>query len=345
MSAASNRIVLRNAYLKRVRFHYGRAKNPPTHDLAKLLLQVRRNTTGWTDRHWPERPPGSPAPRPGTRCMYIGDITERRKAADGSGGGVYFTVGSYVYGKGEHQIAVDMRGPTPDVQSGPLFDNKGNQRSILHEFRCVALGETLIVQNEQGGGGIPALANCLVALIKKHNPSLSLPNFSFVDVFSNDLRKILIKGGGVKSMRIRVIDPVQPKNRKTEAISTPLFKAHQAVKNTGRLTVCWEAEDDDGLDLNTVVDTFLGAKRAGSDLDQVDLETMYGGPVRGVGKYKAKRELEITIDGHGIEHKNEIKPGLYEYLDDLRVPDDDDGWRIIDDDGVFLSGRALEITK
>ncbi|WP_447784350.1 hypothetical protein [Stenotrophomonas bentonitica] len=328
--------------MKRAKFNYGNLANPPTHDLAELLAHVRSQTTGWTDRHWPARPPGSPAPDAGTRCMYIGDIKRRKTLADGSGGGMFFTVGSYVYGKGEHQIAVDMLGDAPDVQSGPLFDKTGNQRSILHEFRCVALGETLIVQNEQGGGGLPALADFLTALFRAHHVKLKLPRMVLIDVFSNDLKKILIQGGGVKTMRVKMIDPGKPKQAKTLGISSLLYDARKAVKNTGKLTVEWEAEDGDGLSLDTVINVFETSQEIGADLASVDLDTMHGGPVRNVGKYKAKREIPVTIDAHGIEHKDEIKPSLFEYLDDLRVPDEDD-WRLIDDEGMFLSGRVLEL--
>lgn len=342
MAAAKAKTVLRNAYMKRAKFNYRNLASPPTHDLADLLGQVRSKTTGWTDRHWPARPPGAPAPDAGTRCMYIGDMKRRNTMADGSGGGMYFTVGSYIYGKGEHQIAVDMLGASPDVQSGPLFDKTGNQRSILHEFRCVALGETLIVQNEQGGGGLPALADFLTALFRMHLAALKIPRMVLVDVFSNDLKKILIQGGGVKSMRVKMIDPGKPKQAKTLGISNPLYDACKAVKNTGKLTVEWEAEDEDGLNLDTVINTFETSQEIGADLAAVDLNTMYGGPVKNVGKYKAKREIPITIDAHGIEHKDEVKPSLFEYLDDLRVPDKD-GWRLIDDAGLFLSGRYLEL--
>ncbi|ASK91886.1 MULTISPECIES: hypothetical protein [Xanthomonas] len=272
--------------------------------------------------------------------MYFGEMKRRLVQADGSGGGFFFTVGSYVYGQGEHQIAVDFQGPDPNIMSGPLYDADGLQRSILHEFRCVAIGETLIVQNEQGGGGLPALAHFLSNIFRKHSGVLDIPSLTFMDVFSNDLRKIIEQGGGVKSMQIRVIQGVQPKEASTLAIATPLYQAKEAVANTGKLIVKWEADDGDGLDVDTVIDTFNAGRALVSDLDKVDLETMTGGPVRNVGKYKAKSEIPVTIDANGIEHKNEIKPLLYAYLDELRTPDSDD-WRLIDDAGMFLSGRVL----
>lgn len=342
MTATNTRVVLRNAYLKRARFSYGRLKNPPVHKLETLLRSAQSGSRNWTQRHWPPRPLGSPPPDPGTRCMYLGRISSRRRFADGSGGGTYFTVGSYVYGKGEHQIAVDMQGASPDIQSGPLYDARGNQRSLHHEFRCVALGESLIVQNERGGGGLPALAQFLTFLLRTYNQGLNLPRLTLVDVFSNDLRKILIANGGVKRMRIRMIDPSAPRVDKPLAIATPLYQAHQAVKNTGRLTVEWEAEDEEGLDIDTAIDAYMEAQRDVGDLDSVDLFTLRGGPVRNVGKYKAKREIPVTIDSHGIENKSEIKPSLYEFLDELRSPLEDDDWRMIDDDGFFLSGRTLQ---
>lgn len=334
------RIVVRNAYLKRVKFNYGRRKNPPGHKLEDLLHAVRCATNGWADRHWPIRPAGAPSPDAGTRCMYFGDMKRRLVQADGSGGGFFFTVGSYVYGQGEHQIAVDFQGPDPNIMSGPLYDADGLQRSILHEFRCVAIGETLIIQNEQGGGGMPALAHFLSNIFRKYSGVLDIPSLTFMDVFSNDLRKIIEQGGGVKSMQIRVIHGAQPRETSTLAIATPLYQAKEAVANTGKLIVKWEADDGDGLDVDTVIDTFNAGRALVSDLDKVDLETMSGGPVSNVGKYKAKSEIPVTIDANGIEHKNEIKPLLYGYLDELRTPDSD-GWRLIDDAGMFLSGRVL----
>ncbi len=339
MMSAGPRLVYRNAYLKRVKFNYGRRKNPPIHNLEDLLLAVRAATTDWTNRHWPERP-AKGLPDAGTRFMYFGKMTRRLTQPDGSGGGFYFTVGSYIYGQGEHQIAVDLQDPEPDINSGPMYDAKGQKRSILHEFRCVAIGETLIVQNEQGGGGLPALAVFLTNILRKHNASLQLPNLVFMDVFANNLRKIIEQGGGVKSMQIRVVQGAPPTETATLAIATPLYDAKNAVANTGKLVVRWEADDEDGLDIDTVIDTFTAGREVVSDLDKVDLETMTGGPIRNIGKYKAKTEIPVTIDASGIEHKNEIKQLLYNYLDDLRTPDSED-WRIIDDEGMFLTGRVL----
>lgn len=338
--SARPRVVYRNAYLKRVKFNYGRRKNPPTHKLEDLLVAVRSATNDWTTRHWPERSAGGPEPEAGTRFMYFGDMRQRRTQSDNSGGGFYFTVGSYIYGQGEHQIAVDLHDPEPNINSGPMYDAQGQKRSILHEFRCVALGETLIVQNEQGGGGLPALAVFLTNILRKYNPSINLPSVTFMDVFANDLRKIIEQGGGVKSMQIRVVQGARPTESATLAIAVPLYEAKAAVANTGKLVVKWEADDDDGLNVDTVINTFTAGREVVSDLDKVDLETMTGGPIRNIGKYKAKSEIAVTIDASGIEHKNEIKPLLYNYLDELRTPDSDD-WRIIDDEGMFLSGRVL----
>jgi len=340
-----DRKVKRLLYLKRVRFKWGNKKGVVSPTLEAMLKALKAATNGWAERHWPSAPTDGSSFANGTRCMYVGTIGKR---TTGAADGTYFTVGSYVYGKGEHQIAVDLKGSRPDIESGPLYDKTGRQRSLLHEFRCVTLGETLIIQNERGGGGIPALESLLTHLFRKFIDG-DLPRVQLVDVFSTGFRGVIEQGGGVETLRIRMLGAGGEPDAK-KRFAAPLWGVQSLVDGAGKFTVEWDAADDDGLDVDQVIDAFnelqAGASTYGeSALDKIDVKTVHGGWVNQLGKYRARYELDVTVDAHGIEHKNEIRPGLFKYLDQLRVTAKGQKWRIIDNDGNFLSGAVLKPKK
>lgn len=326
--------------LKRVRFRWGSRVGVTVPKLERLLLDVQRGSHRWTDRHHPTPPAAGEQIPSGTRCMYIGLLNQRRRQADGSGGGFYFTVGSYIYGKGEHQIPLDFQEGTdePRIDSGPIIGRDGRQRSILHEFRCVALGETLIIQNERGGGGPPALANLLAAMFRKFSDE-TLPTIELVDVFSRDLKKVLEAEGGAEIMRIRMVGGTANPDD-AGRYSTPLFQSRDLVNGVGVFKAEWFAAGEEGLDIDQVVDAYEEAIEA--DFSKINIKTRDGGWINDLGKYRARDEVFITVDRHGIEHVNEIKPALYDYLDKIRVFGDDE-WRLVDDDGMFTVSAMTSV--
>lgn len=326
---------LRMLYLKRVRFKWGKKKvASPT--LEDLFASIAKKSSSWIDRHYP-----LPANvKAGDRCTYVGEIQLRPKSPDGSGGGYYFTVGSYVHGKGEHQIALVLSGTKPTVESGPLMGTDGKQRALLHEFRCVALGETLIIQNEQGGGGSAALAMLLTNLFRRYH-NADLPSIELVDVFSKDLRQIIESEGGAERMRIRMVGAMPADADPEKTYGGLLTEVKDRVAGAGTFTGEWCAEDGD-LDIDSVIDAYNESDDG--FLNQVSIKTVDGGWIKALGRYRAAREIHVTVDAHGLEHTSEIMPSLFEYLDDIRKFEGGN-WRLVNDDGMFTTAAMLKVSK
>ncbi len=332
--------VQRNLYLKRVRFKSGRNKGFTPTPLEKLMKTIRAKTSSWTERHWPNPPAkGQPPFQAGTRCLYITRIGERTV---GKADGIYFEVGSYVYGKGENQIAVDLSGDEPDVQSGPIVDKKGKQRSILHMYRCVVLGECMIVHKQRGAGGLPDLGNLMTSLFRAHvDPAM--PSIEFLDVLGPDVRDLIEQGGGVESIEISLIDTGAKSEDK--AFAKPLFDAKKFISGKGRFKAEWEANGEDELDADDVINAYQAIDGLGKGFGSVSIKTYHGGWIRNLGKYEAHDEITVTIDRLGMEHVGEIRAGLFDYLDKLRKPKGKKSWRIIRDDGSFNHGSKTVLMK
>lgn len=319
-------------YVKRLRFRSGRDKAFVAPALETLLLAIRKAAPNVAQRHWPKPPPAPDTFSAGTNCVYLSNI-KTRKEQDG----VYFEVGSYVYGRGEAQMTMNLSGPEPDVTSGPIIDAKGNQRAIVHIYRCVALGETLLIENHKGAGGATALVRLLTAMFREHYDA-NLPTIELIDVASGDLRRDIKLGGGVHSMTIKMLDGAPDKD---DTYGVPLFSLREKVGGAGKLNVVWEADDE--LDVEAVVDAVEESQHESSPLSGVTLHLNNGPNITRLGRYRARKIAYITVDAHGIPHYGEIRNELFNYLNELRQSKNK--WRLIDDAGYFQAGNPVVKTK
>ena len=332
--------VQRKLYLKRVRFKTGNSKGFQQLPLEALMNAINKKTSSWAQRHWPLPDPDAPTPFPlGTRCLYVTKIGGRTR---GEGDGTYFEVGSYVYGRGENQIAVNLSGAEPDIQSGPIVDNNGQHRSILHLYRCVVLGESLIVHKQRGAGSLQDLGSLMAALFRKHiDPKM--PSIEFLDVIGTELRDVIEQNGGVESVKISLIDTGSPS--KNKPYGKPLFNAAEFISGQGKFTAEWEATAGDALDTDDAINAFEQIETLGDGIGKVSIKPFNGGWITDLGKYQAHDNIDVTIDKHGIEHVTEIRIGLFNYLDQLRIPKGKKNWRIIRDDGCFNYGSETVLVK
>jgi hypothetical protein len=319
-------------YVKRLRFRSGRNKKFVAPALETLLLAIKKAAPTAIQRHWPLPPAAPQTFATGTSCVYLSNIGTRKDQD-----GVYFEVGAYVYGRGEAQVTMDLSGAEPDVTSGPIVDAKGNQRAIVHIYRCVALGETLLIENHKGSGGASALIRLLTAMFRQHYDP-TLPTIELIDVASGDLRRDIELGGGVHSMTIKVLDGAPGKD---DTYGVPLFSLREKVGGTGKLNVIWEADDE--LDVESVVDAVEESQHEGSSLSGVTLHLNDGPNITQLGRYRARKKVDITVDAHGIPHYGEIKSELFNYLNELRQSKNK--WRLIDDSGYFQAGSPVVKTK
>ena len=317
--------VTKQLYVKRVRFK-SRKKGFKAPPLESLLRTVRKHAPNFAQRHWPLPVDGEEF-SPGTSCLYIAKFGTRKDQD-----GIYFEVGTYVHGRGEDQVALDLSGEDPDVYTGPIIDASGKKRAIVHIYRCVALGETLLVENQRGTGGAMALARLLAAMFRTHcDPDF--PNIELVDVASQDLRRDIEAGQGVESMMIRMLDGSPDED---DAYAVPLWGLRRKVKGAGKLQVLWEA-DEDRLDTDDVIAAVDESQEEDTALDKVTIKLNNGSVINRLGRYRAKKPISVTVDSHGIMHYSEIKAGLFDYLNELRKPIK--GWRLLSDDGYFLVSK------
>ena len=123
-----------------------------------------------------------------------------------------------------------------------------------------------------------------------------------------------------------------------------MYAAINAVPGADEITVLFEASEDESIDIDVAINAYESVEDGGSELDKVQLKTAKGGWMN-LGKYRAKGNLRITVDAHGIEYKSDFKPELFAYLDEIREETGDDRWRLVNDEGYFIAGKTLSVGK
>lgn len=321
---------------KRVAIEWQIAEPDLLPTLQDMLLAIMADAPGWADRHDPVKPaPDQPAIEDGTRCMYIARLSDRAPQP-----GVYFEVGSYVHGQAEDQITLDLDLPEPDVVNGPLQGEDGQFRSILHTFRCVALGETLLVHNDRGGGGMELLARYLTHLFRRHGyPSIA--RVRILDVFLPSLRDAIEAGGGAKGIKMDIVGAVPEHIPEAQIYGGPLAKFKQLFPGSRKASAIVTAPSDLTLAIKEVELAYNESKQADSVLDQVSIVLNHG-KISSVGKYLCKGECSVEVTGRGKFNKDAIRPGLYAFLDDLRMPHHRD-FRMIDENGYFQNRAPVAV--
>ena len=305
--------------------------------LQDMLLAVIRAAPTWVDRHDPARPADGAAPiRAGTRCMYI-PKTEVRQTQPG----IYFEVGSYVHGEAQDQITLDLDQAEPDIVSGPIETRDGKFRSILHTFRCVALGETLLVHNDRGGGGMDALARYLTHLLRRHGYA-GLYRLKVDDVFSPALREAIEAGGGAKGIKLDIVGAVPDRIPKSQKYGRTLAQFKRLFPDSKKASTTITAPADVELAIDEVESAYNESRQVGSVLDQVSI-VLRNGKVTSAGKYRCMGECFVQLDAKGVFNKVELKNGLFVFLDELRMPHHRN-FRLIDENGTFVNRAPIAPT-
>lgn len=306
---------------------------PPLQD---MLLAVMADAPGWADRHDPIKPgAGQPAIEDGARCMYIARLSDRLPKS-----GIYFEIGSYVHGQAEDQITLDLDREEPDVVNGPLHGENGQLRSIHHTFRCVALGETLLVHNERGGGGMDSLARYLTRIFRRHGYP-TLVRVKILDVFSPSLRDAIEAGGGAKGIRLDIVGGVPERIPEDQKYGGPLGALKRLFPGSRKASTIVTAPLDLTLAIEEVELAYNESQQIGSVLDQVSI-VLNRGKISSVGKYLCRGECDVDVTGRGRFNKDAIRPGLYAFLDDLRMPHHRD-FRMIDENGYFQNRAPVAV--
>lgn len=324
--------VWKTLLVKKVRFRSGRKANFQAPAIEAIVRRIERDAAAFRDRHVPTPPAANEPFAAGTRCAFIRNIRNRPRHT-----GVYFELCSYISGTEQEQFNPDFTRPEPDVLSGPIVDGNGRRREIISTMRCVALGEVVIVEAPKGSGGVVLLQLALTALARRHW-ELELPSIALEDVASSDLRRDIDRGGGVEKMVLKVVDGAA---RPQDYYASRLVELKNNVPRTRNVSVHWESGDDP-LDTDAVLAAMQEYEGDESALSRVALKLKDGADIISLEKYRERRAIPVRVDNSGALHVTEIETGLWNYLRELRHPDDD-GWRMLDDDGYFQLPVPVEI--
>lgn len=333
------RQVMKTLYAKRVKFKPGRTKGFVGAPIDELLLEILNKAPTWSKRHWPPPPAAPNVIGPGVACSFISRIAPR---THGDQKGVYFEVGTYTNGHAPDQMALDFLAAEPDITTARVRDDTGQTREIVIRCRCVALGETVIIENVRGSGGVHAVQRLLSKLLQSYclygPQQRRYPTVEFIDVMSGDLRQAILQGDGVEKVTLRLVDGAQPDE---DAWLHPLRQGKDRFGNAAVFTGTWEAAGDDVLNTDDVITAAEERDVDDTDLDAIVIHLKDGNRITALGSYKARHEVYVTVDDAGVTHYSELIEGLWSYLDSLRRPKNN--WRLLNDDGKFTTDEEVQL--
>jgi hypothetical protein len=301
---------------------------PPAIDA--LLLQVGQAAQGFAQRHYP---PPSALPQ-GTTCAFIENIRKRSK-----GDGVMFDVNSYVYGLTSEQFHPNFSLDKPDINTGPIKDQNGKLREILHTYRCIALGQAVVVEYNRGAGGI-GLLEALLSYVFHQHCQVGLPALALIDVTTSDLEQAIKAGGGVDSVSLKLVAGIKPPQGAYVAETLSGLRKH--VKGAKQVSITWESNDE-VLDSASVLKVAKEYAVEDSPLDKISIALKDGGSIPSLERYRERRRIDVTVSQQGTPTVTDIETGLRNYIDELRKLND--GWRVIDDNGNFVAPKVVSTKK
>jgi len=318
--------IKRMLHLKLVRFRSGRRKNFVAPALDTLLLKVQERAPKFAQRHFPS----TDALPEGTLCAFISNIRQRKNCD-----GVMFDMNVYTYGMSVEQFNPDFSKTAPDINQGRIVDSEGKKRDILHTYRCLALGQALLVKYNRSAGGMHILELLLRQVFQQHCDE-KLPGVELMDVTTHELDKAIKAGGGVDAVSLRLIGGSKPPP--DAAFSLRLSELGKQVKGAKRVKVVWETEDD-VLDAKSVLALASEYANEKTPLDKMAIQLKDGGSIPSLEKYRERRRTDVGLTMDGAIIVADIETGLFHYLDELRAVQN--GWRVIDDQGNFVAPKVV----
>jgi hypothetical protein len=319
--------VQRMLHLKHVHFKVRGREGFVQPPVDHMLLRVAQSAPSFAQRHFP--PPNAlPA---GTRCAFIDNIRRRR-----TGQGVLFDVYGYVYGLSSDQFHPDFRLVRPDINTGPITDQQGKRREILHLFHGIALGQALIIEYSRAAGGVGILETLLSDVFNQHIDR-SLPGLALIDVTTGDLDRAIRAGNGVDSLSLKLVSGtrIPPEAH----VAAPLSTLRRLVGGTRQVKLTWDSGPDNTLDSRAVVRVVREYADEDSPLERISIKLKDGGSIPSLETYRERRRITVRLGANNTPLVSDIESGLRHYLDELRTPRE--GWRIIDDEGNFTTNGSL----
>jgi hypothetical protein len=241
----------------------------------------------------------------------------------------------YVNGVAPEQTTPDFTANSLPISASPIVDPAtGQTRQVIHSYRALLFGQCAIVEVEKGGGGTATLALALTSLLRAHVDA-TLPGIELMDVVGADLRKSIAAAGGVERISARLATSTTNRRR-------PLSFRLSSLKQWagGRAVVHADIEFPDGENTEKGI-AALDEYTAENGLDSVAVHLRDGQKITGLRKFVEKRRMDIEVNSSGAYNMADIESTMWNYLDELRRPDND-GWRIIDDQGRPAGARLID---
>ncbi|KAA8739140.1 hypothetical protein FE275_19435 [Pseudomonas koreensis] len=271
--------------------------------IEETLKVISKNSPTIGGRHYPE----VHNIEKGSSCYFINRIKN-------SGvNGCVFDVCAYIHGHVPESMSPDLSKSEADIKAVVLTGDDGRPGELVHTYRCIALGEIIIVESVKGGGGTAGLATLLTALMRRFvNPRH--PAVEFSDIGSADLKRLIASQGGVSKVSAKLL---QETSTRGSTFGHLLSSIRGKVPGANKCLVSWEAEDKT-----------LGADEAikmlqESDDDSLSSVTLYfknGGSISDLNKYRERKPVRIQLVDDGRPAVTEIEVELKKYLNDLRDP-------------------------
>ncbi len=318
--------VSRSFDLRIVKYLAGRRRGFQPPRLDDLIDQLWTNATTIGERHWP---PVADLEE-GMSCLYVNSVKRRRRSPNISDGRIVEVV-SYIYGNRPEQITPNFREVSSTIDTPALTDANGNRREIVHSYRIGVIGHSLVVESVKGAGGSAGLAVALTQLFRQWAEP-ELPTIQLVDVMSQNLRRQIDAGGGVDRIVARLIHESADQSKVGSYLMSQL---KENVRGAGVLVASIESVNGP-LNADDAI-RFWEECQDDNALDSVTLHLKDGQKVDRIGRFRERRRFDIQVTRASRVAVNEIEEAIWNYLDELRNPDES-GWRIIDDDGRPVHG-------
>ncbi|HEY4531541.1 MAG TPA: hypothetical protein VIG97_14660 [Luteimonas sp.] len=289
---------------KVIGFKAGQRKEWKAPRVDDLLRVVAANAPTLADRHYPPEA----AIVPGKQCAFI------NRATDYGTGGVLIEVCSYVKGHIPESMVPDLSKASADISAIELKDAEGRAGELVHVFRAIFLGQTLVLEQSRGlGSASTVLASLLTSLVRRHAGDKTHPSFVFVDLLADDLRQMIRDRGGVDRVTAKLVGPHEDPSEGSRYASI-LSGTRAGMKDASACVVTWEAAGT--LDEDEAIEVLEEAD--GEVLDHATLHFKNGGSISDLTTYRERGEVYVDkIDGR--PDVTQIEKGMRDYLDRLRI--------------------------
>lgn len=206
-------------------------------------------------------------------------------------------------------------------------------RELIHISHVLVYGKAAIIECTRGTGGVSAIQRYLNKIVR--DLGLSSDNrFYFTDAVSSSLHGEIQRGGGATGFTLGV-SSVVPKSE--SLLFGMLNSAKSYMPSSGLITIDWKSKTS--LATDAVIAAYEEAQQQ-DEVDSVIIHLKDGSSIRGLSKFKIKRNIEVEDIGGKNPSRDGLIRSMLTYLEDLVTPDSS-GKRVIDESGALADNEIF----